>query len=83
MLSTEYFLAGDAIFTAVGHERNYTFRIERASDHPVYGATWFASVLSGPENTSKYSYSYIGIVKEDGSFLPSIGDGPGIGPPPS
>ncbi len=65
MLTPDYFLAGCAIFTAIGKQKNYTFKIKRLKDDQRYGPTWSASVLTGPQNTS--DYTYIGLVKKDGA----------------
>jgi hypothetical protein len=54
-------LAGDATFTVVSARSGtrYTFNVSEAPANPRFprsGPAWFAKVLTGPENTSDYTY---------------------------
>ena len=67
MVSQEFVLAGDAIFTVSnGKGDHYTFRVTRKASRGAanvrrYGEwCWFVSVLKGPDNGS--DYLYLGIV---------------------
>lgn len=67
-ITPEWLLAGDAIFTIscpadwadrLGAKERYTFRVQRVD--PKEGSryvtpAWFVKLLTGPENTSDYSY---------------------------
>lgn len=52
-----FLLAGDAIFTTVSQKTGarYTFRIQRA-EFANGNVSYFVKYLSGPQNTSDYSY---------------------------
>ena len=75
MLTKDFILAGDAIFTVtcadlVGHVGHQTYRVRRVEfaklEEPVR-IYYFAYLLTGPDNTSDYSssdYSYICRVDE-------------------
>ena len=54
-------LAGDATFTVVSARTGsrYTYNVSEAPANPRFprsGPAWFAKVLTGPENTSDYTY---------------------------
>lgn len=51
-----FILAGKAIFTLVGKEARYTFKVQRKEASAEYPETWFVHLLTGPENTSDYTY---------------------------
>lgn len=51
-----FILAGKAIFTLVGKEARYTFKVQRKDASAEYPETWFVHLLTGPENTSDYTY---------------------------
>lgn len=58
-----FILAGRAIFTLQGKETRYTYRVNRAD--PKEGSSYthvayFVSLLTGPDNTS--DYTYLGMV---------------------
>jgi len=57
MLSKEFVLAGRAVFTAVNSKgERYTYRVRHKEATADYPEAWFASYLTGPDNTSDYSY---------------------------
>lgn len=61
--------AGNSVFTLKSNKtgKHFTFKARRPSpDKPV-----FVSVLSGPDNTS--DYSYLGFIGTDGRFRTSKG----------
>lgn len=61
MLSRSFVLAGRAVFTVSNPSgRRYTFRVVHKPGSDKFGPVWFVSLLTGPDNTS--DYSYIGIV---------------------
>jgi len=54
-----FLLAGKAIFTLVGRDSRYTYKIAKVE--PVIGSrytmpAYFVSLLTGPDNTSEYTY---------------------------
>mgnify|MGYP001583316613 FL=1 len=60
-VSKEFVLAGDAIFTIAipigAHEKShYTFRVQHVEGSNRWPESWFAKILSGPDNSSDYSY---------------------------
>jgi len=55
-----FILAGKAIFTLQGINARYTFKVQRKEASGQYPDTWFVSLLTGPENTS--DYTYLGIL---------------------
>ena len=57
MLSKEFILAGKAIFTVSNDKgEHYTFRITKKERNDDKGHIWFAALLTGPDNTSCYTY---------------------------
>jgi hypothetical protein len=55
MVSKEFVTAGNAIFTVKSVTgQYYTYRVNRKDN------TWFISLLTGPDNTS--SYTYLGLL---------------------
>lgn len=62
MLTKDFILAGDAIFTVtsadlVGHVGHQTYRVRRVEfEDPACRVYYFAYLLTGPDNTSDYSY---------------------------
>ena len=58
MLSKEFILAGNALFTVqnpVGER--YTFKINKKEATSKYRETYFVALLTGPDNTSDYTYT--------------------------
>ena len=54
-----FIMAGRAIFTLVGRESRYTYkitRVEPAEGSQYTQATYFVYILIGPDNTSEYMY---------------------------
>jgi hypothetical protein len=63
-----FLLAGKAIFTVVSKKSGvrFTYKVKKHDEKDL----WFVSVLTGPDNTS--SYSYLGTVfTQTGQFGPS------------
>lgn len=53
----DFLLAGNATFTIQDPRGDHrTFRVRAAKPHPVYGETFFVSLLTGPDNESDYTY---------------------------
>lgn len=64
MLSKEFITAGNAIFTVQNATGEYyTFRITRKEAKGNYKEAYFANVLTGPDNTS--DYTYVGLFNKD------------------
>ena len=53
-----FILAGKAIFTIIGLSNRYTFKVQRreADGNRYQQDAYFVSLLTGPENTSDYTY---------------------------
>ena len=61
MVNKQFVTAGNAIFTVQSISgQYYTYRIARKEANGSYKETFFASVLTGPDNTS--DYTYVGIL---------------------
>jgi hypothetical protein len=57
MLNKTFITAGKAIFTVANPAgKRYTYRIKHRGPQNGYGPAWFVSVLTGPDNTSSYTY---------------------------
>lgn len=57
MITKEFVLAGKAIFTIENPEgKHYTFKIVRKDANAQYRINWFVNLLTGPDNTSNYTY---------------------------
>lgn len=57
MLSQEFVLAGRATFTVANNKgQRYTYRVTHKKANGNYGETWFIGLLTGPDNTSDYTY---------------------------
>ena len=72
LVSKDFLLGGRAIFTVVSGRdgKHYTYKINRPKeqkDAPRKTSTFFAKVLTGPDNNA--SYSYLGIVCPDTGFI--------------
>jgi hypothetical protein len=75
MISKDFLLAGNATFTVSNPQgEHYTFKVNRPKhelDRSQMGiqrpAPYFIRVLTGPDNEN--SYTYLGMVKEDGVHL--------------
>jgi hypothetical protein len=63
LISREFVLAGKAIFTVSNDKgEHYTFRVHHAKSNIGYSReTWFAGLLTGPDNGA--DYQYVGIVQ--------------------
>ena len=59
-----FILAGKAIFTLVGASNRYTFKVSHKEASDSYAEAYFVSLLTGPENTS--DYTYLGMLDADG-----------------
>lgn len=62
-ITKTFVLAGDAIFTielpgelAAKHAPHYTFRVQHVEKNDRYPESYFVKMLTGPDNTSDYSY---------------------------
>jgi hypothetical protein len=56
-LAKEWFLAGDAIFTIQEPTgSHHTFRVQRVEANDRWPESWFIKMLTGPDNTSDYTY---------------------------
>lgn len=71
-VTKQFVLAGKAIFTVEldsafaaerGHKAHYTYKVIRKAAKGKYPEKWFASYLTGPDNTK--SYSYIGVLEAE------------------
>ena len=60
MLTKDFILAGDAIFTVssdlIGRVGHQTYRVRRVEFDKGESVFYFAYLLTGPDNTSDYSY---------------------------
>lgn len=57
MLTKKFILAGQAIFTVECPDgKHYTYRVERVEANDSWPEAWFCGLLTGPDNTSDYSY---------------------------
>ena len=65
-MNKNFFTAGRAVFTIqLPNGEHYTYRIKKSKATDKYAATFFIGLLTGPDNTS--DYTYLGIMGEDGS----------------
>lgn len=65
-VTKQFVLGGKAIFTVHNASgKHYTFRIKKVDPKPgsKYGTTYFTSLLTGPDNTS--CWTYVGITDQD------------------
>lgn len=71
-ISKEFVLAGKATFTLEipadfaeknGTPAHYTFRVNHKEASMRFPETWFVALLSGPDNTS--DYTYMGMLRPD------------------
>ena len=63
MVSKEFVLAGNSIFTVKSASGEYiTFKVSKKEASNGYSASWFCNVLTGPDNTS--SYTYLGLLDQ-------------------
>ena len=57
MLTRNFITAGHAIFTVESKTGQwYTYRVTHSEGSEQFPPAWFVSVLTGPENTSDYTY---------------------------
>jgi hypothetical protein len=62
MLALEFVTAGRALFTVFSKTgERYTFKVTKKEASGSYGDTFFASLLTGPDNEA--DYSYMGILQ--------------------
>ena len=55
-VTRQFILGGHAVFTVAGPNGHYTYKVRRPTpEHP-----YFASLLTGPNNTT--DYTYLGVV---------------------
>jgi hypothetical protein len=67
-LTKEFILAGDAIFTISNPSgTHFTFRVQQSEGNDRYGPATFVKLLTGPDNTS--DYSYLGILEENNPVI--------------
>lgn len=75
MLTLDFIRAGKAIFTielspefAATHKipPHYTFKVSHQPAENGYRECWFVSLLTGPENTS--DYTYVGLLADDNTL---------------
>lgn len=57
------------VFTIKSPTKHFTFKVTAKEDIRAAGKVLFLSVLTGPDNDS--AYSYIGILRQDGSIVPT------------
>lgn len=56
-VSAEFIMAGDAIFTIEQpNGEHYTYRVEKVEANERWAESFFAKLLTGPDNTSDYTY---------------------------
>lgn len=63
MIGRDFITAGNATFTISGREHRFTFKCRRKDPEPgsrYTQATYFVSLLNGPDNTT--DYCYLGIL---------------------
>lgn len=64
----DFVLAGNSIFTVTSPTgTSFTFKVKLADPRPGMSSTWFVGVLTGPDNTS--SYTYLGFLR-DNQYIP-------------
>lgn len=51
--------AGKAIFTLVGKVGRFTYKVEKSDD----GKLFFVGLFTGSDNTDRYAYEYVGIIR--------------------
>lgn len=65
MISTDFLIAGHAIFTVTSPSGEYfTYRVNAPKDQNEMNPIWFVSLLTGPNNTQ--DYTYLGILVKSG-----------------
>lgn len=56
-ISKEFVTAGDAVFTVECPDgTHHTYRVEHVSATDRWAESWFVKLLTGPDNTSDYTY---------------------------
>ncbi len=59
-ISKEFVMAGNATFTielpAGSSQSHYTFKVQKVEAGDRWPEAWFVKMLTGPDNTSDYSY---------------------------
>lgn len=72
-VAREFILAGRAVFTVrnPATENRITFKVTgKPSDKNPKETVWFVSVLTGPDNTS--SFTFLGTIFPDGNYKRSL-----------
>lgn len=68
MLTKEFFLAGNAIFTVQSKTgQHYTFKISKKEASGQWPETYFVNLLTGPDNLS--DYTYLGILNSSDASI--------------
>jgi len=67
MISPEFVIAGRAVFTVHNaNNEHYTFKVTHKEASGKFQETWFVNLLTGPDNTS--DYTYIGMMDKACNF---------------
>lgn len=70
MISKQFLLAGEATFTVSNPAgEHYTFRVTKPRDFKAEYPVYFVSLLTGPDNTSDYTYAGLIDTKSGGIRL--------------
>lgn len=57
MITADFVKAGYAIFTVTSKTGEYyTYKVEHSTGSENFAPAWFVQLLTGPDNTSDYSY---------------------------
>lgn len=65
MISKKFLTGGHAIFTVSNSKgEHFTYRVSAPDDFNPESPIWFVSVLTGPNNTSDYTYA--GLLRDGG-----------------
>lgn len=59
-----FVFAGKAIFTLVGKDSRFTYKVTKADDG---GKLFFVSLFTGSDNADRYAYEYVGVVRTYGT----------------
>jgi hypothetical protein len=59
-----YMFAGNAMFTLVGKNSRFTYKVRRAKQLPNQPVKYFVSLLNGPDNTG--DFAYMGVIDHKG-----------------
>lgn len=68
MITADFVKAGYAIFTVTSKTGEYyTYRVEYSAGSDNFAPAWFVQLLTGPDNTS--DYSYLGLLDAKTGFV--------------